>query len=159
MQMPALDANLIISAILIALGVYGLLAGKQRLRILILSVYVGIVLAEQLRDAVSSTLPMTSPTQISWLLLGLPIVVYGFVGVVHARGHDKGSSIANVLVGLLTGALIVSSALRLMAPSELSDVNSSSFVALILQQNHLWFLGLLPAIALVLGWLKTEKSH
>ncbi len=158
MQLPALDINVIIIAILLGMGVYGLIAGKQRLRILILSVYVGIVLAEQMSGIVAPYLKMLGSDQVSWLLLGLPIVIFGFIGIVHGKRHDKGPAIANVIVGLLVGGLIVSSALHLMPVSEMASADSSSFLATNLQQFHLWILGLLPVVALLLGFMKGEKG-
>lgn len=155
--MPTLNVNIIIIAILVALSLYGLMAGKQRLRILILSVYVGIVLAEQLSSLVAPKLSFLNAGQISWLLFGLPIVIFGIVGIAHAKAHDKGAFIANLLVGLLTGALIVSSALRLLPTSEMSAIDNDSFLATNLQQFHIWILGLLPVVALLMGFMKGDK--
>ncbi len=160
MHIPPLDTNIIIIAILLGMGLYGLIAGKMRLRILILSVYVGIVLAEQMLGAVRPTLHMLGSDQVSWLLLGLPIVIFGFVGVLGSHHNEKGVAIANILVGILTGALIVSSALHLLPTSEMEDIDSNSFLAMNLQQYHLWLLGLLPVVALILGFFKKrEKKH
>jgi hypothetical protein len=160
MHIPPLDTNIIIVSTIVAMGLYGLIAGKQRLRILILSVYVGIVLAEQMFGAVRPMLGMLGPDQVSWLLLGVPILIFGFVGMVHAKHHEKGIAIANILVGMLTGALIISSGLHLLPTSEMRAVDSNSFLAMNLQQYHLWLLGLLPVVALVLGFFKkSSRSH
>jgi hypothetical protein len=153
---PALDTNIIVILTLVGMGLYGLIAGKQRLRILILSIYVGIVLAEQMAPAVRPLLHNLSDTQVSWLLLGLPIVIFGVLGGGGKKG-DKGVAIANILVGILTGGLIISSALHLMPTSEMADLDQGSFIALILQQYHLWLLGLLPVIALVLGLMRKRE--
>jgi hypothetical protein len=159
MHVPPLNANIIIIAGLVFAGLYGLIAGKTRLRLLILSIYVGVVLAEQMSDVAGSTLKMLGRDQISWLLFGLPIVIFGILGGLRS-GHDKGSAIANIIVGILAGALIVSSALHLLPTSELSAVDSDSFLAMNLQQFHLWLLGLLPLIVLVMGFFKkSEKKH
>lgn len=158
MQLPALNVNTLIIVILVATGIYGLVAGKQRLRILILSVYVGIVLAEQMSGVLAGYLKSLGTDQISWLLLGVPIVVFGFVGIVHKKNHAKGAAVANIIVGFLTGALIISSALRLLPTSQMAAIDNDSFLATILQQYHLWFLGLLPVVALLLGFMKGEKS-
>jgi hypothetical protein len=158
MQLPALNPNTVIIAVLLTAMIYGLLVGKQRLRILILSVYVGIVLAEQLASIVAPKLSMLSADQISALLLGVPILVFGLAGIAHKKNHDKGAFIANLLVGLFTGALIVSSALRLMPTSEMSAIDSESFLAMMLQQYHLWILGLLPVAALLLGLMKKGEK-
>jgi hypothetical protein len=158
MQLPPLSPNIIISAALVVGGLYGIIAGKQRLRILILSIYVGIVLAEQMSEVVSTVLKMISHEQVSWLLLGLPIIIFGVAGVRHGS-HDKGSGLANIIVGILAAALIVSSTLRLLPTSALTATDNDSFIAMILQQNHLWILGLLPLVALVLGLLKKKEKH
>lgn len=154
MQFPALNSNTIIIAILLVMMVYGVIIGKQRLRILILSVYVGIVLAEQLGPLLAHNLSMLNPVQMSGLLLGLPIVVFGLAGIAHKKNHDKGALVANLLVGLFTGAFIISSALRLLPTSDVAVINDQSYLAMLLQQYHLWILGLLPVVALVLGLMK-----
>jgi hypothetical protein len=158
-ELPALNNTIIISGILISAGIYGLIAGKQRLRLFILSIYVGIVLADQFASSVAPSLHMLGHDQIAWLLLGVPIVIFGFFGVVHGKSHDKGAAIGNIIVGLLAGCLIVSSALPALPTSEMSAIDNSSFLALNLQQYHLFFLGGLPLIALLMGLMKGEKSH
>lgn len=158
MQLPALNSNIIIIVILLFMGLYGLLAGKHRLRIVILSVYVGVVLAEQLDGVLAPLLKSFGPDQVSWLLLGLPIIIFGFIGGGRHKSHDKGHAIANIIVGFLAGALIISSGLILVPTSELSAIDSGSFIAMILQQYHLWILGLLPVVALILGFMKSEKA-
>lgn len=157
--MPALNATIIISAILVALGLYGLIAGKQRLRLLILSVYVGIVLADQLGNVLHPYLKSLGSAQATWILLGAPILIFGFIGVVHGKHHSKGSAIMNIIVGLLTGALIISSALHALPTSEMAAIDSDSYLAMILQQYHLWLIGLLPVIALIMGFMRDEKGH
>lgn len=158
-ELPALNNTIIIASILVSAGIYGLVAGKQRLRLFILSIYVGIVLAEQFASTVSPSLHMLGDDQIAWLLLGVPIIIFGFFGVVHGKGHDKGAAIGNIIVGLLAGCLIVSSALHAVPTSEMSAIDNSSFLALNLQQYYLFFLGGLPVIALFMGFMKGEKSH
>lgn len=158
MQLPALNINIIIIAVLITVSLYGLVAGKQRLRILILSVYVGIVLAQELAGVIAPSLAMLSRDQVTWLLFGLPILIFGMVGIAHKKDHDRGAFIANLLVGLFTGALIISSALRLLPVSQMAAIDNDSFLATNLQQFHLWILGLLPLAALMFGFMRGEKK-
>ncbi len=160
MQLPAFDPNILIITILLLAGVYGLIGGKHRLRVLILSIYVGIVLAEQMDTVVRPYLQMLSPEQVGWLLLGLPILLFGFARSHHGKNHGKGSAIANIIIGIAAGALILSSALHILPTSQLSDINGASYFAMLLDQYHLWLLGLLPVIAIIFGLLKgKEKSH
>lgn len=155
---PALDTNVIVIAILVAMGLYGLIAGKQRVRILILSIYVGVVFSEQLTDAVKPVLGMFSEGQVGWLLLGVPIVVFGVLGGRFHKG-EKGLPVTNIIVGILAGALIISSAIYMLPPSEAKSINDSSFVAMILHRYHLWLLGLLPVLAIILGLIKKRENH
>ena len=157
MQLPAFDTNIVVISVLVVAGLYGLMGGKHRLRLLILSTYVGVVLAEQMAGLVKPYLGMLSGSQVAWLLLGLPILFFGF-----SRGsHDhKGSAIANLIVGLLAGALILSSGLHLLPTSEQSQINGDSFLAMQLGTYHLWLLGLLPLVAVIMGLFKPrEKKH
>lgn len=158
MQFQYLNVNTIIIAVIVTLSLYGLVAGKQRLRILILSVYVGIVLAERLTSLAAPSLAFLNLTQVSWLLLGLPIAIFGLAGISFHKSHDKGPFIANLIVGLLTGALITSTALHLLPPSEIASLKSDSFLATNLDQFYLWLLGGLPVVALLLGLLKGKKA-
>jgi hypothetical protein len=161
MQIPVLDSNTLIIAILLLAAVYGLAGGKQRLRLLILSVYVGIVLAEQMSAIVKPYAGGLGVDQLNLLLLSLPIVVFGFAKQHSSKSHrpDKGSAIANILVGIMTGGLIVASALRLLPTSELADIDGDSFLAMILQQYQLWLLGALPLVALLMGLIKAPQKH
>lgn len=160
MTIPALSTNIVVILGLVGGGLYGLFAGKQRLRILILSVYVGIVLAEQMAGALAPSLKMLGTDQLVWLLLGLPIIIFGiFGGGGHHSKHENGAAVANAIVGILTGALIISAGIDLIPPSEAAGITSQSFLALNLEQFHLWIVGLLPLVALVLGFMKREKKH
>jgi len=157
MHIPAVTPNIVIIAVLLAAGVYGGLVGKHRLRIFILSVYVGIVLADQMTAVVRPYAHGLGEDQLGWLLLGLPIVIFGCFPQHHGHG-ERGSVIANLIVGVLAGALILSSALYALPTSELSAINGDSYFALWLSQFHLWLLGLLPIIVLVFGLFGGHKK-
>jgi hypothetical protein len=159
MQLPPLDANTVIIAVIAAAGVYAVIAGKQRLRVFILSLYVGIVLAEQLTDSLAPQLHMLARDQVSWLLLGVPLLIFGLVGIGFRRSHERGHLIVNFIVGLVTGALIAAAGLHVLPTSELSAVDRSSPVANFLQQYYLVLLGALPVVALLMGFFKKREKH
>jgi hypothetical protein len=159
MQIPPLDINILIIAALIAGALYGGLAGKFHLRLFILSIYVGLVLAQQLGGVVHPYLASLSSEQVNWLLLAVPILIFSFAPRgKHSR--DRGSSIINLGVGLAAGALLVTSALQVLPTSQLETVTQDSFLALQLNQWHLWLLGLLPLAIVVQTFHQApEKSH
>jgi hypothetical protein len=160
-QIPPIDANIVVIAAIAVGGVYGLVAGKQRLRLFILSLYVGIVLSEQLTDSVAPQLKMLSHEQVSWLLLGVPVLIFGLVGIGFHKSHERGHALVNLIVGLLTGALIASAALHVLPVSQLTDIDRSSPVAKFIQQYYLVLLGVLPIVALFMGFLRKpeKKKH
>ncbi|HSX02980.1 MAG TPA: hypothetical protein VLI05_06770 [Candidatus Saccharimonadia bacterium] len=160
MHLPAFSPNIIIIAVLVVVGLYGLLAGQHRLRIFILSIYVGIVLAEQMGSLLRPYLHMLGDDQVAWVLLGGPILIFGLAGYHrHVPGQKKGSAIANLVVSFMAGALILSSALHLLPPSEQASIDGDSYFAMLLGQYHLWLLGLLPVVVLLFGLFGAKAKH
>ncbi len=160
MQIPALDINLLILAVLAVGALYGAIGGKFHLRLLILSIYVGVVLAEQMSAAVRPYAPMLGVDQLNLLLLSLPILVFGFVPRGHRSSHaEQGSMIANLIVGLLTGALVAGAALHVLPTSQLAAAKNDSFLAMNLDQIYFWLLGLMPLVALVMGLFRPKDKH
>src|ERR1044072_9260784 len=98
MQVPVVTPDIIIITLLLLGGVYGVVGGKQRLRLLILSIYVDIVVAEQMGAVVLPHVGGLGPDQLGWILLGLPILVFGLARHGHGSHDSKGSAIANILV-------------------------------------------------------------
>lgn len=156
--LPALNVNTIIIAVIVFVGLYGVFAGKSRLRILILSVYVGIVLASQTSAVLTPTFHSLGTEEVSLLLFGLPIAIFGLLGA-FGNHHRKGSLIANALVGLMTGALIVTGGLHVLPVSQMSAIDNQSYIALNLDQYYLWVIGLCPLMALIMGWFTGERKH
>lgn len=164
MHIPPLDLNTIIIGLIVVGALYGLAFGKFHLRLLVLSIYVGIVLAEQLSGLVRPYLNQLSSEQVSWLLLGAPIVVFACIprGKSHGgHGADHGAAIANLLVGLLAGALIAAGSLHVLPTSALAAANQDSFLADQLNLAYFWLLGLLPVavLALTLHNPKSKGHH
>jgi hypothetical protein len=59
----------------------------------------------------------------------------------------------------MAGALILSSALHLLPPSEQAGIDGDSYFAMLLGQYHLWLLGLLPVVVLVFGLFGAKAKH
>lgn len=157
MQMPVLNVTVIFAAALLAGSVYGAVAGQQRLRLLILSSYVGIVLSRDLGSQIAPNITFLTPEQLGWVLLGAPIVLFGFFGVHHASGHSRGPLIANLLVGTLAAALIAATTIVLLPTSQAEMLASDSILALYLRQGYPWLLGLLPLVAWLSSFMRESK--
>ncbi|QQR52663.1 hypothetical protein IPG36_00865 [bacterium] len=157
MQMPVLNLTTIIAAALLAGSVYGVFAGQQRLRLLILSSYVGIVISTQLSSQIAPNITFLTPEQLGWVSLGAPIVLFGFFGVHHANGHSRGAMIANLLIGTLAAALIAATTIALLPASQADMVANDSILALYLRQGYPWLLGLLPVTVWLLGFARDGK--
>ncbi len=159
MSIPPLDVNMFIIAALAVGALYGSLAGKFHLRLLILSIYVGLVLAEQLGGFVRPYLGSFSPEQVNWLLLGAPILLFSFAPRGHGS-HDKGAFVFNIIVGLAAGALLVTAALHVMSTDQLQNITDSSFLASQFNQYYLWLLGLLPVAVIIQTFHRPkDKPH
>lgn len=159
MSIPALDSNIIVIALVVITALYGAVAGVSRLRMLIMSVYVGIVLSGQLSGIAAPYLHLIGNDNVPLLMFALPIILFGFsLGKQH--GHHRGSMVAALLLGLLTGCLIVSSGLHVIPPSQSQTIIDGSFLAMNLSQFHLVLIAGLPLAALI-GPLfkKKDKSH
>ena len=159
MNIPSLDSNIIIIAILAGVSLYGVMAGIGRLRTLILSIFVGIVLSEQITAVAAPYLQFLGNDNVAIWLYALPIVLFGF-SLGRQNGHDRGSKLAALLVGLLTGCLIVSAGLHIMPTSTEQAINDSSFIAMNLSQFHLFLIAGLPLAALIGPFFKKRpRSH
>lgn len=157
MSIPALDSNIISIAILAIVALYGAMAGVGRLRTLILSIYVGIVLSTQLTAIAAPYLQFIGNDNIPVFLYLLPIVLFGF-SLGKQSGHDRGSTVAALLLGLLAGCLVVSAGLYIMPLSIAQNISDSSFIAMNLSKYHLYLIAGLPLAALI-GPLFKKKSR
>lgn len=128
----------------------GMLGGRGRLRPTIMSIYIGIVLATMFAGVVQPHLNGLNLLQSSWLLLTLPVVVFGVFGGI--QNVAKGSLIVNLAFGALTGALLLSVAFMLMPLRDQQMLASQSVMAYELQRIRPWLIGLMPLTALVVGF-------
>lgn len=159
MSIPALDSNIIVIAILVVVTLYGAMAGVGRLRTLILSIFVGIVLSEELSAVSAPYLHVVGNNNVPIFLFAAPIVLFGF-SLGRQHGHDRGSTVAVLLLGVLTGCLIISAALHVMPTSLAQSITDSSFIATNLSQFHLYLIAGLPIAALIGPLFKKKpKSH
>ena len=161
MHLPAINTDTVIAAILVAGAVYGLLGGMVRTRSLILSIYVGIVLAETLSSIVAPMVKGLSLDQVNLILLGLPVLLFALPR--HRAHAQKGNMLVNLIIGLLGGAFLVVAGLHVLPPSTVTQISNGSSFATILGSNvYIWFVVLMPLAALLPHFLQSRhgrRSH
>lgn len=149
MHLSAVNPDLVIAAVLAGAALYAAAGGSGRLRSLILSTYVGIVLAGSLGALVSRAVPQLGAESATLGLFGLPVVI---MALIHPRAaHPNGSAVANLVFGTATGAFIAAAALHVMPPSSAQQLAGQSFLALQLSGTYLWFVAAMPVVAVLAG--------
>ncbi len=158
MHLPAINTDTIIAATLAAGAVYGLVGGMVRVRSLILSIYVGIVLSQTLSAIVAPSVKALNTDQINLILLGLPILLFALP---RSRAHaQKGNMLINLITGLLGGAFLVVAALHVLPPSTVTQAsNGSLFVTILGSNDYLWFVVLMPLAALLPYFLQAHRGR
>jgi hypothetical protein len=159
MLFPAININIVITVALVAGALMGMLGGRGRLKPVIMSIYIGLVLATNFAEIVQPYLGL-SLVQSSWILLTLPVIFFGAFGTI--QNMAKGSLILNLIIGMFTGALLLTCAFMLMPLRDQSALSGDSYMAYELQQLRPWLLGLMPLAVLLLGihlHHKKKKKH
>jgi hypothetical protein len=147
MHLPAFNPDTIIAIVLVAAALYGFIGGTIRVRSLILSVYVGIVLATTAAATVAPYLKSWGTLGIDLALLGLPVILFALPP--HRSHGHKGNSIINILTGLAAGAFLVVAALHVMPPSVETQTATNSLFASNLDGLYIWFVIFMPLVALL----------
>lgn len=143
-----LNPNTLIIVVVVLVAGYGVALGQGKLRMLVLSTFVGIVLASQLSAEVIKFIPSVPELHIRISLLALPVLIFGLLPGGQSS-HNKGNFLLNVVAGVLAGALIVSAVLYIMPPRDLANATSDSLFASGLINFRLAILALAPLSLLV----------
>lgn len=154
--LPSLNPNTLIIIVVALVVVYGVALGQSRLRMLVLSTFVGIVLARQLTPEIMKFVPSVPELQIRIALLAIPILIFGLISGGH-KSHNKGNFLLNVIAGLVAGALIVSAVLYVLPPRDLANATTDSLFASEIINFRLAILALAPA-SLLLGMAIKSKD-
>lgn len=157
MHLPALNQDTIFAALLAATTLYGLVGGSNRVRSLIVSIYVGIVMAETLQSTVAPLTHGIDPNQLELILLGLPVLLFTLPW--HNSHAETGSTLLNLLAGLAAGAFLITAGLHVIAPSLSTQVASNSLIATQLGGSYLWFVLAMPLVALAPHFMKSKPKR
>lgn len=155
-----LNPNTLILAIMVLVITFGVAMGRRRLLMLVLSTFVGMVLASQLSPEVVKMLPGVAEMQVRVVLLVLPIVLFGLFSGGAGKHHHKGCFLLNLIAGIVTGALIISAFLFVMPPQDLANATNDSLFAAEIINFRLAILGLAPVAVLLTMMSRGEhKKH
>lgn len=154
---------------IIILGVFGLiivysiLLGRSKIKTLALSAYVGIVLSSEMGTTLYKLLANRglhfelNLNNFLLLLFMLPLLILS-LGRNHGRGDNKGSLLVNLILALLTAALVVSSGLRLLETSTLERLLGESTLATAIYSLRLWWIGVVPLLIISSSFIH-KKEH
>jgi hypothetical protein len=157
MHVPALNPDTIIAAIFAAGAVYGLVGGMVRVRSLILSIYVGIVLAETLANVVAPMTKNLGTDQIDLILLGLPVLLFALPR--HRAHVQKGNPLVNIATGLLAGVFLIVAGLHVLPPSTVTQLANGSYFVTLLSSLYIWFIVGMPFAALLPHFLQERHRR
>jgi hypothetical protein len=147
MNVPALNPDLLIAVVLVATTLYGFIGGSARIKALVLSTYMGIVLADTLTNIVSPYVKFLAISQVSLILMLLPILLFA-IPKHTGKGH-KGNSLVNMLAGLAAGAFVATASLHVIPPSLVTQTASNSIFVTELQGLYIWFVAAMPLVAIL----------
>jgi hypothetical protein len=146
---------IIISVVLFAL-LYGLLLGQHKIKTFALSVYVGIVIANELGQMVYGLLTRNhwnfhgalTPGEVRLALFMVPILLLE-IGRRERRvkSHEGGMGLT-IILAVLTSALVLSSALSLLDPATRRPLVESSFLATELYNLRIWWILAVPVVVI-----------
>lgn len=150
LQQISLSTNIVIFAIIGFVVLYGIFVGHAKLRNLALSVFVGIVLANQLGTGLHDWLVKNhhdnlSLSTIKLILFIAPIILLEFSRRHHAKGGHHGM-IISVVLSILTAGLIIGMGLGQLQGATLKHITDSSVIAFEIYNFRLWLVALVPAL-------------
>jgi hypothetical protein len=142
--------DLIIIVVLVALILYGLLLGRNKIKTLAMSTYVGIVVASQfgqpLQHLLSSKNLNTGGNNVAQLVLFVAPLLLLELGrrEHHGRGSRHGGMIMTLVLAVLTAALIIGSGLSLLDAETRHTILGGSAMAAAVYTLRLWWIALVP---------------
>jgi hypothetical protein len=158
------DAAILLTIVAVMLG--GIVLGQHRVKTFALSVYVGIVLATQLGDPVFGFLAgrgltlgtLIGVAKVRMALLALPIILLELGHNKQHSGHRRGM-ILTMILSVMTAALLISTVISLIEPDIRQTVLDGSSLASIFYGLRLWWIGLVPVVAIAESFMKSKKER
>lgn len=142
--------DITILVVLFALIFYGLILGRNKIKTLAMSTYVGIVIASELggRTAdllASKHLSGLSNNVVQIVLFVAPLLILEFGRREHhGRGSKHGGMTMTLVLAVLTAALIISSGLHLLDSETRTTILRQSSLATAISGLRGWWIALVP---------------
>lgn len=159
------DVTIIV--VIFALVIYGLLLGRNKIKTLAMSVYVGYVIATELglrlSEALSSRhLDLGGKLSPNVVVIGLfiaPLVILEFGRREHhGRGSRHGGMLMTMVLCVLTAALVISCGLKLISGDLQQHILADSNLAVAIYGLRLWWIGLVPLAVIGENFIP-QKEH
>lgn len=157
-----LTPDLTIVAIIGAVTAYGLLLGRNKVKTLALSVYVGIVLGSQLAPGIQHLVTSKVPASGGWLpliLFVLPLLLLELGRREHfGRGSRKGGMGMTLVLCVLVAALTISAGIEFISEAQRADILRTSSLAAGIYGLRLWWIGLVPLAVIGENFIRTKED-
>lgn len=166
-NLPALTADLIILLIIVIAVMYGLLLGHSKLKTFALSVYVGLVLAQNFGKGLYELLQSSNFTlggiltdnAVALIVFGLPLLLLELGRKDHRRARARGGMTMTLILCILTAALVISSGISVMNPDAIKSTLDNSTLAWQIYTFRHWWLALVPIAIIGENFIKPKDSH
>lgn len=164
-NLPALTADLIILLIIIIAILYGLLLGHSKLKTFALSVYVGLVLAQNFGKslhelAVRNNFDLggkLTDNAVALIVFGLPLLLLELGRKDHRRARHNGGMTMTLILCILTAALVISSGISVMNPDAIKNTIDNSNLAWQIYTFRYWWLALVPLAVIGENFIKPKE--
>jgi sugar phosphate permease len=156
----SVDSLILLTVVLIIIG--GVMLGQQKVKTFALSIYVGIVLADQLGQPLYDFVKSSSLGaaiglgNLKLILLGAPIVGLELGHNKDHAGRRRGM-VLTMILSVLTAALLIATVLSLLDPGGRQSVLNSSTLATLFYQLRLWWLGLVPVVVVFESFMSPHR--
>jgi hypothetical protein len=160
---PALSSDIIILACFALVAAYGMIAGQGSLIREAISVYVGLVLANNFGKPLHDYIQQGSSyevneTVVRLVLLAIPIIVLQFAHP-HMKSRHKPSMIITLILAVLTAMLLISSVMDQLSPIDLNRLTDESNLAAQIYNLRLGWLGLVPIVIAAAAIFRPKEKH
>lgn len=165
--LPALTTDLLILLIIVISVMYGLLLGHNKLKTFALSVYVGLVLAQNFGKSLFELLQRNNfdlggkltDNAVALIVFGLPLLLLELGRKDHRRSRNNGGMTTTLILCILTAALVISSGISVMNADAIKNTIDNSNLAWQIYTLRYWWLASVPLAVIAENFIKPRDTH